>query len=94
MWLRRLDEEEGLNIQKETLLYKCKTLLTVGTSFLGGHFLAGGEEGKRMSGGAGAPAQLLSLCPGLSGSLGLPMMLSSPVGSLRWQGAGGGPENH
>ena len=71
MWLRRLDEEEGLNIQKEPLLYKCKTLLTVGTSYPGGHFLAGGEEGKQMSGGAGAPARLLSLRLGLSGSLGL-----------------------
>lgn len=71
MWLRRLDEEEGLNIQKEPLLYKCKTLLTVGTSYPSGHFLAGGEEGKQMSGGAGAPARLLSLRLGLSGSLGL-----------------------
>lgn len=65
-----------------------------GDQLLGGHFLAGGEEGKRMSGGAGAPAQLLSLRPGLSGSLGLPVLFSLPAGSLQWWGAGGGPENH
>ena len=40
-----------------------KTLLTAGTGYPGGHFLAGGEEGKQMSGGAGAPARLLSLRP-------------------------------